>query len=168
MDVDIKFHSISNIFSDDERNEFIKKVQPYLIDYTEWNKISGIRLEGKQTDSDLYKNKIFSFYYIRFLDALKKTIGCEFEIEKSWINYHDGKRKELCWHLHPGCSHVAVYYLKTNRFFNSGTMFKGIGFIKSKQDSLLLFPSHLEHSVPLYKFGFSRYTLSMNLNIFTK
>ena len=55
--------------------------------------------------------------------------------------------------------------MKTFPLLNSGTLFKDEGFIRCPQNSLIVFPSHLVHSVPKYRFGFSRYTLAMDLNI---
>ena len=162
---------IHNVFTRKERKEFIEKVQPYFIDSEELTLKSGKKHhEGKQTLPQLHENKIFSFYYNRILDLINENVeveGGEWITTKSWMNYHDGTRKELVWHAHQ-CPLVAIYYLQTTRFFNSGTQFQKTavnrnGFVRCAPNSLLVFPGWLEHSVPLYKFGFDRYTLSLNL-----
>ena len=59
---------------------------------------------------------------------------------------------------------VAVYYIKTLPFFNSGTLFED-GFVRAPQNSMIIFPAHLLHTTPKYPFPFiDRYVMSIDLN----
>ena len=58
-----------------------------------------------------------------------------------------------------------VYYMKMFPFFSNGTLFKDYGLVKAKENSLLCFPSHLDHSTPSSPLRFKRYSWAMDLNI---
>ena len=49
-------------------------------------------------------------------------------------------------------------------FFSNGTLFKDYGLVKAKQNSMLLFPSHLDHATPSSPLRFKRQTWAINLN----
>ena len=51
------------------------------------------------------------------------------------------------------------------QFFSNGTLFKDYGLVKAKENSLLCFPSHLDHSTPSSPLRFKRYSWAMDLNI---
>ena len=57
---------------------------------------------------------------------------------------------------------VAVYYIKTQPYFDNGTEFEH-GVIKTPQNSLLLFPASLNHTAPTSPFRFDRYTMALDL-----
>jgi hypothetical protein len=53
--------------------------------------------------------------------------------------------------------------MKTYTPFDSGTNFRD-GFVRAGQNSLLIFPSSLDHTVPSSLFRFKRYTMAMEMN----
>ena len=82
----------------------------------------------------------------------------------------DGRNIKRVWHNHyrdyPGfdnSTHSVVYYMKTFPFFSNGTLFEKHGFVKAKQNSLMVFPSHWNHSTPGSIFRFKRYTMAFDL-----
>ena len=149
---------IKDIFTNEQREILIKECQPMLIDM-------GERYPGKQSLPTLHIHPDFIWAHKVLLNRIKEKTGWDMEIEKSWINYTDGK--ETCWHSHPGCDYASVYYLSTIPFLNSGTLFED-GFYRSPQNSIIIFPSATQHAMPTYPFPyFKRYSLAMDLNILT-
>ena len=71
-------------------------------------------------------------------------------------------KEDIFYHQHTS-DYSCVYYIKTLPYFNSGTLFKDYGFVRAKQNSLILFPSHLYHSTPGSIFRFKRYTMAFDL-----
>ena len=156
---------IKNILTNKERKQLIEYSKPLLLTGEQLNQGSGTSdyPPSKQTRSGLYKNDKFKPIIDKILYRIKKEINIDFGVDKVWINYNRGRKEEQCWHIHPS-GYAMVYYIKTFPFLNNGTCFRH-RFVKAPQNSVLIFPAYMEHSVPSYPFNFERYTLSMDLNI---
>ena len=73
-------------------------------------------------------------------------------ILKSWINWTNGKKKDIQWHNHKDSGDLSlVYYMKTFPFFSNGTLFRR-WMVKAPQNSILIFPCHIEHTAPTCPF----------------
>jgi hypothetical protein len=137
---------INNIISDEERERLIEVSKPLLV-----------------------HNPEFDYLHKEMLKCIKKESGMDLEIVKSWVNWTNGRKKDVNWHLHH-CTYACVYYMKTNPFLTSGTLFdlvinkkKRKKFVKASQNSLMLFPGHVLHTAPSSFLRRDRYTLACNL-----
>ena len=160
-----KLHIIENVFMEEERKDFLEKSKPFLADSRKF-----INTEGfywfKLTSPSMNLVPSLRVYHEHLLKLIKKEIGLNLAIMGAWMNLTDGRRKEIKWHTHP-VDYAGVYYMKTTPFFNSGTVIKEYGLVRSPQNSLLIFPGNLYHSTPGFPFRFKRYTYAFNLNIVT-
>ena len=155
---------IKNVLTNDERKKLLEDVQPLLVDGTSvYLGDPGNRYPGKQTHETLHLHPDFIPTLNDMVELVSKEMGKRFEVEKAWINWTNGKRKDIAWHTHE-CDYAAVYYMKTFPFFSNGTLFKD-GLIKTPQNSILIFPADMKHTAPSSPLRFERYTLAMNLNI---
>ena len=161
----VDLYMMKNIFSNEIRTKIIEDCQSFL--YTEkqlqqilHNKNS---YPGKQTLPYLHEKFQFKPIVDHLVDQVKKKSNLNLEIDGSWINLTNGKKKDISWHHH-SADYSLVYYIKTFPFFSNGTLFKN-KFIKAPQNSLLVFPGRLEHTAPSSPLPFDRYTLAMDLNI---
>ena len=162
-------YKIHNVLSNYERKKLIKEVQPFLMTREELN----IRYNnsnfypGKQTEDSLHLTPEFASVMKKILDKIKKEIKLNLEIRRSWINWSNGRKDQMNWHHHyifKDTSFAAVYYLKTLPFFSNGTLFRE-KFVRSPQNSMIIFPSHILHTTPTNPFPFiDRYVMSMDLN----
>ena len=157
----MEYHLIKNVLTKDQRKYMIKESIPLLKSF----KVQGDRrYPGKQTRETLYLNPKFKPFINRMLELIYKRTGLVLEVSKSWVNWTNGNKKDIAWHSH-SCDYALVYYMRTPLpFFSNGTLFRE-GLIKAPQNSLILFPSHLEHTAPTSPFRFDRYTMAMDLNI---
>tara|TARA_B100000287_G_scaffold293300_1_gene276644 strand:+ start:250 stop:753 length:504 start_codon:yes stop_codon:yes gene_type:complete len=165
-----KIYLIKNVLADDERKKLIADSRPLLKQgkqLSEYFKTVN-PFPGKQTFSDLYLNSKFTFSFNHMVDMIWRETGLNLEIKGAWVNWTNGKKKDIAWHSHNRHDYALVYYMKTFPFFSNGTLFREpIGFVKAPQNSLILFPGRLEHTAPSSLFRFSRYTVAINLNIRT-
>ena len=155
-------HLIENVLTHDKRKKLLRDALPLLM-------VRGPNFPGKQTHSRIHMLSFFRSTLNDIVGIVQEKTGLDLVIGDSWINWTNGKKKDFSWHDHTkpiGCDYALVYYLKTFPFFSNGTVFRG-GFVKAPQNSLILFPSHLEHSAPTSPLRFDRYTLAMDLNIRT-
>ena len=163
---------IDNIFSEEERKKLIDLSQPLLVpserlqasslEYDVDGKPRGRKFyPGKQSFPTVHLHPDFQYYFNHILDLVNST-GIRVKIKEAWVNYHDAPRP-LNWHIHfkEGSDYCVIYYMKTN-WIDSGTVFRD-KFVKVPQNSLLLFPCHLEHSVPRNLLRLKRYTLAIDL-----
>ena len=115
----------------------------------------------------LHENSIEQLDEFALLDKIKKEIKFNLEIRRSWVKWSNGKENQMNWHSHYPSQPVwavAVYYIKTLPFFNSGTLFED-GFVRAPQNSMIIFPAHLLHTTPKYPFPFvDRYVMSIDLS----
>ena len=147
---------IKNVFTDGQRHKLIKDCQPLLL---QWGK----KFPGRQTRSHLHLHPDFISPIQEMVRIIFQETGLNFVISKSWINWTNGKKKDIAWHRH-SCDYALVYYIKTPLpFFSNGTLFED-GFVRAPQNSMIIFPAHLVHTAPTSPFRFDRYTLSLNLN----
>ena len=160
-----KIYLIKNVLADDERKKLIADSRPLLKhgkQLSEYFKTDN-KFPGKQTFSDLYLNSKFTFSFNHMVDMILRETGLNLEIKGAWVNWTNGKKKDIAWHSHNRHDYALVYYMKTFPFFSNGTLFKH-GFVRAPQNSALLFPSDLVHTAPSSPLRLSRYTLAMNLN----
>ena len=153
-------HKIYNVLSGEDRKKIIKEAKPYL---REWSAVHP----GKQTHCSLHEaTSYFSFIVETIVLKMNQKTGLNLVPVRSWINWTNGKKKDIAWHDHldSGADYSLVFYIKTPfPFFSNGTLFKH-GFVRAPQNSALLFPSDLVHTAPSSPLRLSRYTLAMNLN----
>ena len=163
---------LDNVLSNSSRKKFIKNVKPFLIDgkelYKHNNGKDGEYQEGFKwfnlTHPDLHMKKEFSSIHTDTLYLIRKKVGLDLTIKKSWVNLTNGKLKSRKWHSHRA-DFSFVYYMKTFPLFSNGTLFKHHGFVKAQQNSCLIFPGTLFHTTPSSPIPFKRYTWVMDLNI---
>ena len=158
-------HIIENIFTNQERQQLLKSIDPLLVDGNRLSSFYGQRpgeFPGKQTHSSLHLHSDFEWMHNRFLQDIKKNLNLDLKVVRSWGNWTDGSQK-VNWHTHPA-DWCGVYYLKTFPFINSGTKFEK-KFVRAPQNSLLLFPCNLLHSAPNKSlFRYSRYSIALDCN----
>ena len=151
---------IENIFTTDQRKKFLNDGSSYLVDWNEMKTNKGY-YPGKQTSPNLHLNPKLKFYYDSIIKKVNEKTKLSLKITQAWINWTNGKKNDMIWHTHQ-CDIGCVYYMKTFTFFSNGTLFRD-GFIKAPQNSLLIFPAHLEHTAPPSPLRFGRYTSGMDL-----
>ena len=144
-----------NIFTNIERRDLLTKSKPFI------QSLPGH--PAKQTMAGLHHNLDFKLYFQILLERIKEISNLDLKIVKSWVNEDSGRKEDICYHTHSS-DYSCVYYIKTLPYFNSGTLFKEYGFVRAKQNSLILFPSNLIHGTPSYPFSFiKRYTLAVDM-----
>ena len=152
-------HLIKNVFTNKQRRKLIKDCQPLLLE-------RGPEFPGRQTHSTLYLHPDFISPINDILRIANKETRLNLEIKAAWANWTNGKKEDIAWHRHQ-CDYALVYYIRTPLpFFSNGTLFRN-GLFKAPQNSMLIFPSHMEHTAPSSPFRFDRYTIAMDLNIRT-
>ena len=154
---------IKNVLSNKERKKLIKDSQQFLMDGDEMGKMvnKSITWPGKQTLEHMYLLPSFGPIIYRMLNLIKESLKEDLIVTYAWINWTNGKKEDLCWHDHPSY-YSAVYYMQTFPFFSNGTLFED-GLVKAPQNSLLVFPSRLQHTAPSSPLRFERYTMALEL-----
>ena len=162
------FYIVNDIFTNEVRKKMVKDVNPLLLtneqlhqqyNYDKWH-------PGKQTINTLYKQPTFKLQIEYLINVAQEVTQLKFGLHGAWVNWTNGKKKDINWHNHSRYDYTLVYYLKTFPFFSNGTLFrKPIGFIKASQNSMLVFPGHIDHTAPTSPFRFNRYSLAMELNM---
>ena len=155
-----EIHKENNIFTNIQRKDLLNKSKPFICH------IPGH--PARQTKPNLHYNPSLGVYFQILKERIKNDprIGnLNFEIVGSWLNEDRGKKEDICYHKH-SADYTCLYYIKTLPYFNSGTLFADYGFVRAKQNSLLIYPGNLIHGTPSYPFHFiKRYTLAVDLNI---
>jgi hypothetical protein len=159
----MKYYIVKNIFTNKQRRELIERSKPFLLD-PNMDPNNTRYYPGKQTHSDLHLLPEFRFYLNHILKIVQEKTNLNLFVQKSWVNWTNGKKKDLSWHNHLSDCGV-VYYMKTVPFFSNGTLFRS-GMVRSPQNSILIFNPLFEHSAPTCPFRIDRYTLALDLNIF--
>ena len=155
-------HLIKNVFTNKQRRKLIKDSQS-LLENLEDN--SGLYYPGRQTHPTLHLHPDFTFLINDILKIVLKKTGLNLVPSKAWVNWTNGKKKDIVWHNHSDYDYALVYYMKTPLpFFSNGTLFRE-GLFKAPQNSIIVFPGSMEHTAPSSPFRFSRYTMAMDLNL---
>ena len=174
------FYRIENVFTQQQREKLIKDSQPLFLDGSKYASHITVNenvnygfgyQEGfnwfEVTFSSIQYHPDFYVPHKIILAKIKEATGIDYKIQKSWMNISNGDRdykKRNSWHNHEEVDLVAVYYVKIPfPFFSNGTLFKDYGLVKAKENSILCFPSHLDHSTPPSPLRFKRHSWSMNL-----
>jgi len=128
-----------NILTEKERIDMINFIKTKLKSFTDTH-------PGLQTDSNLHE-------YPEMQNFLKKISSHteNFKISHCWANSTNGDN--IAWHSHPNfIVRSIVYYLKNE--CELGTIFKKgeiqVEVTKAPENSLAIFDSRLEHSVPMH------------------
>ena len=160
---------IKNVLTNKQRKKLLEDCKPLLQTSDQlkalYNSSPEVEYAGKQTTSMLHENSIFLKPITSMMKRVHKETGSNFTIRKSWINWTDGRKSQEGWHTHSprDGDFVMVYYIKTPLpFFSNGTLFRE-KFVRVPQNSLLIFPNHLEHTAPTSPFRLDRYTMGMDL-----
>ena len=158
---------IENVFTNEERKKLIKDCNPLLVDGKELGIFYNKKVyPGKQTHPTLHLHPNFTWAHNHILNLIQEKTKLNLEVIKSWILCTRGKATDQLWHKH-NADYACVYYMRVVTPYDTGTFFRN-GFFPAKQNSLILFPAHLEHSAPASYFRFKRYTMALNLNSLTK
>ena len=149
-------YRIDNVFDNERRKDILERSKKYLKSQEDFDVKF---LPGKQTSPRLHTQISFA---TEVLQSIKDAVGLDLDIKKSWVNWTNGKKKDVYWHTH-NSHYDSVYYLKTPLpFFSNGTLFED-KFYKAPQNSILLFPGHMRHTAPTSLFRLDRYSLGMEL-----
>ena len=177
-----RINIVENVFTKNQREKLIEDSHPFFRDGNEYASIltskynSGYGVgyqEGfnwfRLTYPTVHLHPDFDWAFDIILSKVKK-LGFNFkkkDVISSWMNLTNGSQDKgnLKWHDHKtDADYVVVYYIKMFPFFSNGTLFKDYGLVKAKQNSMLLFPSHLDHATPSSPLRFKRQTWAINLN----
>ena len=150
------------------RNKLKEELPPLLVDgfklavfYNPQEVENGsYHYPGLQTHATLHLHPSFKELTERATEEVKSFTGKDVETVRMWGKWVDGKRKYLNYHNHYPCEYSFIYYLNIPRFMRNGTLFKGRGLIKGKENSLVIFPSKLDHSSPIYFWMHDRYVVA--------
>ena len=149
---------IKDVLLEKERKKLLKDCKPFL--YDKGPATPGLQSDFVQKYGGGYAQ--FQDVHHKFLDIAQRELNTRLKWDVSWFFSSKGKIKNNCLHTHP-VDYAGVYYMQTNSFFNSGTLFKD-GFFKAPQNSLLIFSGSLPHMAPSSLFPLERYTMSLNWN----
>ena len=157
---------IKNILTNDERKKLLKDVQPLLVDGPTLAAFYNFRsVPGRQTHDTLNLHPDFIPTLNHMVELISKEMGKNFVLKTAWVNWTNGKKKDIGWHHHGmDCEYAAVYYMKTFPLFSNGTLFRD-GLVKAPQNSILVFPADLDHTAPSSPLRFDRYTMALNLDV---
>ena len=139
--------SLKNVLQKEKRKQLIENSQSL---FTQTN--------NTQTPPILQLHYKFVPILQDLLHVINDRTKLNLEMMTAWMLKTKGE--EGGWHNHSrdGADYSMIYYIKSPLFF-TGTLFKH-GIVKSSQNSILLFPSHLDHMTPPHPFGIERYVLS--------
>ena len=157
---------LENIFPDNVRKELIKESIPLLLSRKEMAKKGSIyesnkrkNFPGSQTLSNLHTLPQFKEVIDSLTYLISKTVKMDdLVVDRVWVSKTNGRKSDMKWHRHAR-TWTIVYYMKTFLLFSNGTLFRD-GLYKAPQNSLIIFPSHLEHTAPPSPLPFDRYTLA--------
>ena len=154
---------IKNIFTNQIRKKLIEDCKPLIVDGKELMRFYNMSAcPSKQSHPTVHMHPKFVSAHDHIKKLVEDKLNSKMKIEKSWVVLTTGKKEDIYWHSHES-DISCVYYMKTHTPFDSGTNFRD-GFVRAEQNSLLIFPSSLEHAPPLSLFRFKRYTMAMEMN----
>ena len=143
------------------KDRLLEGLQPLLVDGTVWaSYYSKSFIPGKQTHPTLHLHSNFKQLGEDITTQVVRCLGRKMKMVKMWGKWSNGKKDHMNWHNHLPNDYSIVYYLKVPSFMRNGTLFKGDGLFKTKENSLLIFPAYLIHSTPSYFWKGDRYVIS--------
>ena len=168
-----KILTIENILSEDQRKELIKITEPLFLTGDELNQVASdvnskrdyTSSNIKQTFPYLHNRLDMKDILVTMIKKIHEKTNMRFVVESVWANLSFPVKRELLWHNHP-TPWSGVYYSEVLPFINNGTLFKNHGFVKAKQNSLLIFPGEEFHSQPTWPLFVRRHTLAMDFQFY--
>tara|TARA_B100000085_G_C18264207_1_gene399289 strand:+ start:54 stop:554 length:501 start_codon:yes stop_codon:yes gene_type:complete len=155
---------LKNVLSDDERRHLIKESKKFLISKKTLDELFQKDHPCDQTTSSLHRFKNFDQVHYKILERIIKETGQKFVICGSWVNKLTNKNSSISyWHTHNNSHLSVVYYARKVPFIHKGTLFEKEGLIECSQNSAIVFPSDMKHTVPNNYFPLDRYTLALEL-----
>tara|TARA_Y100000992_G_scaffold66712_1_gene41244 strand:+ start:269 stop:778 length:510 start_codon:yes stop_codon:yes gene_type:complete len=141
------FQFYYNVFTDQEKETILDDAKFYL---QAFDQNSPGLMSHPHLHEDVDLSKLF--------DKCGAT-----DVNQSWLNYaKKGFPKNHSWHTHP-YRYTGVYYFDDCE----NTMFKGmkkIFQIDVPKNTLVVFPAHIFHSIPVVKDDSERYSLAFDFN----
>ena len=157
-------HLINNILTIKSRNKLVEELQHLLVDGSTISAFYGRPFTpGRQTYPTLHLHPSFKELVENITEKIKSVIGRDVKVDRMWGKWINGEKDHMNWHNHLPNDYSIVYYLKVPSFMRNGTLFKGRGLIKGKENSLVIFPSKLDHSSPIYFWKTDRYVVAGDL-----
>lgn len=160
------FYIVNDIFTNQVRKKMIKDVNPLLLTSEQMKRVANCPDKwhpGRQTVNTLYNQPTFKPQIEFLINVAQEVTQLKFGLHGAWVNWTNGKKKDINWHIHP-CDYTLCYYMKIFPFFSNGTLYEN-GFIKAKQNSFLLSRGYLKHTAPTSPLRFGRYTLVLDLGV---
>tara|TARA_B100001250_G_scaffold253826_1_gene218358 strand:+ start:1178 stop:1648 length:471 start_codon:yes stop_codon:yes gene_type:complete len=147
---------LTDILPKEQREKLIEDCKPYL------KKIDDDH-PAYQSDAPIRNYPPFFNIHSIVDNLASKFLQIDLIPEKSWFIMTQGNDNQYLMHNHP-VDYVAVYYMNSHSSFVNGTEFEIDGFIEAPENSMLLFPGHLNHTPPKFEANFERYSMSFNWN----
>ena len=148
---------VNNVIPEEKRISLLNFLKPL-------HKNLGENFPKLQTTPDLHHLSEMDFFILKVKDILfdyhPKHSPCH--ILKCWGNWTDGTY--LNWHNHPESVFSIVYYLKNED--KIGTAFRNNekeSQRKRPENSLVIFPSDIPHSVPQTSQIIDRYSIAIEI-----
>ena len=164
---------VNNLFTPEFRNNLIKELQPLLLDGSTLARFYNLQrfsneyddFPGRQTHSTLHLHPNFKEVLESITEHVTNSLRKDVKISRMWGLWIDGKKEHMNWHNHSPEDYSAIYYLKVPSFIRNGTIFEDRGLVRSDENSLLIFPSNLNHTSPSYFWKGDRYVISADYNV---
>ena len=158
---------VNNLFTPEFRNNLIEELQPLLLDgstlaryYKEYDDFPG-----RQTHATLHLHPSFKEVVESITEHVSRSVRKNVKISQMWGLWINGKKEHINWHNHSPNDYSAIYYLKVPPFIRNGTIFEDRGLVRVDENSLLIFPSNLNHTSPSYFWKGDRYVISADYNV---
>ena len=109
------------------------------------------------SQSDIHNDKDIKPYIRIIKRKIEFALERDCDLSMVWVNEDRGYKKDIFWYS----SRIQLdFYMKTIPYINSGTLFEEEGFVRMKQNSMLLFPGWVKHGTPSYPFHWiKRYSI---------
>ena len=146
-----------DVLTEPQRKKLLEDLKPFLKYFP--------GAPGRQSNQDLHLCSQFNLIFERFLTIATGMVGepLRWGAKRQTVSFFNetiGKKEDITWHSHPS-DFSGVYYIKTFPFFSNGTLFRD-GFFEAPQNSLIIFPSCLEHTAQSSPLRFKIYTMGLN------
>ena len=158
---------VNNLFTPEFRNNLIEELKPLLVDgstMATFYQFNG-RIPGRQTHSTLHLHPNFKEVLESITEHVSRSFRKNVKVSKMWGLWINGKKEHMNWHDHSPHDYSAIYYLKVPPFIRNGTIFEDRGLVRADENSLLIFPSNLNHTSPSYFWKGDRYTISADYKV---